>query len=241
MTSDQPDTPPEEGITSLKEAVRPSLGTRLRAYLLTGTVIGAPIMITLYLTSALIGFLDHLVTRWIPDRYNPETYLPFSVPGFGILIMLIGLVLLGAAAANLFGRGVINYGERLVHRVPIIRTVYNGLKQIIETIVSQSGGASLRQVGLVEYPRKGQWVVVFVTNDAPPEISARLGQDMVAVFRSTTPNAAHGFLMFVPRADVIMLDMRAEDAAKLVMSGGIAAPGVVAPPAAGNAPQAVRK
>lgn len=218
----------EDGAHSLKEVVKPELGTRLRAYFLTGAVIGAPLAITFYIAATLITFLDHLVTRWIPARYNPENYLPFSIPGFGILIMVLLLIGLGAAAANLFGRSVIAYGESLVHRVPVIRTVYNAIKQIIETIIVQSGGASLRQVGLVEYPRQGMWAVVFVTNDAPAEVSARLCEDMVTVFRPTTPNATHGFLMFVPRRDVILLDMRAEEAAKFILSAGLVRPEAVA-------------
>ena len=230
----------EDGGTSLKEVVKPDLATRLRAYLLTGAVVGAPIAITFYIASSLINFLDHLVTRWIPHSYNPETYLPFSVPGFGILIMLVLLIGLGAATANLFGRSVIAYGESLLHRVPIVRTVYNAVKQIIHTIIAQSG-ASFRQVGLIEYPRKGLWALVFVPNEAPDEVNARLGEDMVTVFRPTTPNATHGFVMFIPRRDLILLDMSAEDAAKLILSAGLVRPGdgqvaEAADPAAGTGP-----
>ncbi|MGE0847639.1 MAG: DUF502 domain-containing protein [Flavobacteriaceae bacterium] len=199
--------------------------TRVRNYFLTGLVIAAPLSITIYLTWTFINWVDAWVKPVIPLRYLPETYLPFSIPGIGLVVAIVFLIVLGAATANLFGRTIVSYGELLLGQMPLVRTVYRGLKQIFETVLSQSS-TSFQKVGLIEYPRKGLWAIVFVSTETRGEITERSqtpGQ-MMSVFLPTTPNPTSGFLLFVPTEDIILLDMTVEEGAKLVISAGLVVP-----------------
>jgi len=195
----------------------------VRSSFLTGLVIAAPIWITIYVTLAFISFIDDFVTPLIPAQYNPETYLPFSIPGLGVVIVFVLLTLLGALTANLFGRSIINFGEKLVDRMPVVRNIYNALKQIFETVVSQSE-SSFQEVGLIEYPRKGLYAICFITTSTGGEIQSRIDEDSVSVFLPTTPNPTSGFLLFVPRNAIQLLDMTVEEGAKLVISAGLVEP-----------------
>ncbi len=196
---------------------------KIRTYFLTGLVVAAPIAITVYLTLAFIGFVDKLVVRLIPDAFQSWTQVPFTIPGLGVVIMFIALVLLGAFTANVAGRWLIGLGERIVARMPVVRNVYHGLKQIFETVLAQSD-QSFKQVALIEYPRPGVWALAFVTGSAKGEIQARNSEQLMSLFLPTTPNPTSGFLLFVPRKDVTILDMSVEEAAKLIISGGLVAP-----------------
>jgi len=207
------------------------IGARLRNYFLTGLVIAAPLSITVYITWGFINIVDEWIKPWVPDIYNPETYLPFDVPGVGLVFVLVGLTILGALAANLFGRTLVDMGEQLLGRMPVVRNLYSALKQIFETVISQSN-TSFREVGLIEYPRKGLYAIVFVSTDAKGEILYRLDEgdedEIISVFLPTTPNPTSGFLLFLPRKDMISLDMSVEEAAKLVISAGLVTPEYVA-------------
>ena len=200
-----------------------SVAARLRTYLLTGILVTAPIGITIYLAWAFIDFVDTTVTPLIPAQYQPERYLKFSVPGLGILIVTIGLILVGFLTASYLGRALIGMGERLVDRMPVVRTVYSALKQILETVIKQSSNA-FRQCVLVEYPRKGLWVVAFVTAETSGEIRRLLDQELISVFVPTTPNPTSGFIIFAPKEDLIYLDMSIEEGMKLVVSAGMVSP-----------------
>lgn len=216
-------------------AERPGLFTRLRNYFLTGIIVTAPISLTIYLAWELIGWIDHQVTPLLPAKYNPETYLPFSLPGLGLVMMVVFLTFIGFITANIFGRTLIGLGERLVNRMPVVRTVYNALKQILETVL-QSSSQSFRQVVMVEYPRRDIWALAFVTADTEGEVERKLGDELINIFVPTTPNPTSGFLLVVPKRDVIYLDMSVEDAAKFIISAGVIVPpdsgvaGAVAPP-----------
>jgi len=207
----------------VERAQRPSLLARLRAYFLTGVIVTAPISITIFLVWQFVSFVDSQVGGLIPERYNPETYLPFSLPGLGLLVMLAFLTLVGMLTAGLAGRTLVRLGERLLSRMPIVRSVYGTLKQIFETVLAQSS-RSFREVVLIEYPRRGIGAIGFVTGPTRGEVQARADEELVNVFLPTTPNPTSGFLLFVPRKDVIPLDMTIEDGIKLVISGGIVAP-----------------
>lgn len=202
-----------------------SFGTRLRNYFLTGLIIVGPVGITLYIVWWFITLIDGWVKPLIPEQYLPDSILPFSVPGLGLIIAVTALILIGAFTANLFGRTLVNYGERLVNQMPIVRSVYRAIKQIFETILSQSS-ASFQNVGLIEYPRKGLYAVVFISTATKGEIRTKAGDhdELFSVFLPTTPNPTSGFLLFVPRADVTVLDMSVEDGAKLVISAGLVVP-----------------
>lgn len=200
--------------------------TRLRNYFLTGLVIAAPISITVYLTWAFISFVDKHVKPLIPDLYNPDNYLPFSLPGVGLIVAIAALTMLGFLTANYLGRTIIATGERMLSRMPLIRNLYSGLKQIFETVLSQQQ-KSFQQAALIEYPRKGLYAVVFIATEAQGEIKAKLEEDsdeIISVFLPTTPNPTSGFLLFVKESDVTLLDMSVEEAAKLVISAGLVTP-----------------
>lgn len=197
---------------------------RLRAYFLTGLVVAAPISITIYLTWVFVTFFDVWLKPLVPAIYNPDTYLPFSVPGVGLVFAFIALTFLGALTANLFGRTIVAYGEQLFNSMPVVRNVYRALKQIFETALSQSS-SSFQDVGLIEYPRKGLYAIVFISTETEGEITDLTGHsEMLSVFLPTTPNPTSGYLLFVPREDVKLLDMTVEDGAKLVISAGLVSP-----------------
>jgi len=202
---------------------RPSFMTRIRNYFLTGMVVAAPIGLTIWITRWFIDLIDFWFTPLLPRQYHPDAYLPFDIPGVGLVIAFVVLTLLGALTANIFGRTVLNFGERIVARMPVIRSIYGALKQIFETVISQSN-ASFREVGLIEYPRKGIYCIVFITTQTSGEIVHRAGQDLVSVFLPTTPNPTSGFLLFVPKEDVHVLDMTVEEGAKLIISAGLVEP-----------------
>jgi uncharacterized membrane protein len=212
---------------------KPPLLQRLRSDFLTGLVVVLPMFLTVYLLWWAIGFVDARIVPLIPKAYNPENIFGRNIFGLGVLVFLVFTTLVGALTKGFFGRQIIQLGERMVERTPVVRSIYNGLKQIVETVLSQRG-TSFQKACLVEYPRKGLWAVAFVATDTRGEIPAKVGEpDMVSVFLPTTPNPTAGFLLFVPRRDVIPLDMTLEEAAKLVVSAGL-----VMPPAAVPAPDA---
>jgi len=213
----------QHNIPSDPVPVKRGILARLRTYLLTGIVVSAPVAITIYLTYIFVVAVDRRVTPLIPPQYHPETYLPFSIPGLGVLIVILFLILLGMAAANFFGRQLISLGERIVDRMPVVRTIYGTLKQIFETVASQSS-MSFREVVMVEYPRKGIWAIAFVTAPTKGEIADKHERDMVNLFLPTTPNPTSGFLLFVPREDCVFLDMSVEEGVKYVISAGLVTP-----------------
>ena len=197
---------------------------RLRGDFLTGLVVVLPMFLTVYLVWWAIGFVDARVVPLIPGRYNPENVFGRNIFGLGLIVFLAFTTLVGALTKGFVGRQILLFGERLVERTPIVRSIYNGLKQIFETLFSQSNTA-FQQACLVEYPRKGLWAVAFVATTTRGEIPGKVGEpDLVSVFLPTTPNPTSGFLLFVPRRDMIPLDMTIEDAAKLVISAGLVAP-----------------
>jgi len=199
-------------------------GRRLRNYFLTGLIIVAPLAITAYLTWTFIGWVDSWVKPYIPQIYNPDHYLPFAVPGFGLVTALFLITMIGFLTANLVGRSILGFGESLLDRMPLVRSLYKGLKQIFQTVLAEQSG-SFKQAALIEYPRRGLWSIVFIATDTKGEVNERLPEnESISVFLPTTPNPTSGFLLFVPRKDVIILDMSVEEAAKMVISAGLVSP-----------------
>ncbi len=182
--------------------------------------------ITFLITWSFVRWVDAWVKPFIPHRYNPDTYLSFPLPGIGLIVALVGLTILGFLTANIFGRTLLSFGEQMLNRMPLVRNLYKALKQIFETVLSERG-RSFQQAGLIEYPRRGIWSIVFISTQAKGEVAHRLSHDedtFISVFLPTTPNPTSGFLLYVPSRDVMMLDMSVEDAAKLVISAGLIAP-----------------
>jgi uncharacterized membrane protein len=202
----------------------PGFWHSVRANFLTGLVVVVPIVLTLYLTWAFITFVDEKVVPLVPAPYNPRTYIDADIPGFGLVIFLLFTTIVGYFAKRVFGKQLIKIGESVVGRMPVVRSIYKALKQIAETVLSQTK-SSFRQACLIEYPRRGIWAIAFIATDTRGEIvDKRGGEEMVSVFLPTTPNPTSGFLLFVPKTDVILLDMTIEEAAKLVISAGLVVP-----------------
>jgi uncharacterized membrane protein len=219
-------SPPDPRLVIQPDLLSPSFGTRLRRYFLTGLVIAAPLAITASVTWWFVNFVDGLVKPLIPTAYWPDSYLPYPVPGFGLIIGLIGLTLLGFLTANLVGRSLINAGEAILDRMPVVRGLYKGVKQVFETIFSQSG-TSFRKVGMVQFPQPGMWSIVFIAQEAAPEIAGKLpdGNEQIGVFLPCTPNPTTGFFFYLPRREVVELTISIEEGAKLIMSAGLIQPG----------------
>jgi uncharacterized membrane protein len=203
---------------------RTTLLSRLRRYFFTGLVITAPAAITIWATLWIVGSFDGLVKPWLPAVYNPDTYLPIKIPGFGLVFALAVITVVGALAANLVGRTLIGLWDKLLNRTPVVRSIYKGSKQIFETIFSEKG-ASFRNVCLVEWPRKDAWSIAFVSREVDGGlIGLKAGRAMYAIYVSTTPNPTSGYVFFVDQKDVKILDMSVEDGLKLVISMGLVFP-----------------
>lgn len=208
---------------------------RLRAYFLAGILVTMPLTVTFLVAWWFIGVVDHHIVPLIPAGWNPDHYLKETVgfeiglPGLGLIVLLVGITLIGALTAGFVGRFIVRTGERALARMPVIRSVHGAIKQILETVLQQQSNA-FRQAVLVEYPRRGIWAVGFVTGDTEGEVQNLTLEDVVNVFLPTTPNPTSGFLLFVPRKDLVFLDMNVEDAVKMVISGGIVTPPDGRPP-----------
>jgi uncharacterized membrane protein len=212
-------------------AFQMSLGARLRTYFFAGILITAPVSLTIYLAWLFIRFVDEQVFSVIPQEYNPETYLPFSIPGIGLLLALVFLTLIGALTAGILGRAINHLFENVLNRLPVIRSLYGAIKQIMETVLANKSSA-FRECVLIEYPRKGVWTLGFITGTTKGEVQEKTAgataEEVINVFVPTTPNPTSGFLLFVPAQDIIRLKMPIEDGLKLVVSGGIVTPAIEA-------------
>lgn len=211
---------------------RRGLFARLRANFITGLVVISPIGLTLWLIWTVTGWIDGWVLPFVPAPYQPDALIrdvfgvdaPINVRGVGVIFFLLFTVFVGWIAKGIMGRSLIRWGENLVDRMPVVRSVYNGVKQVAETVFNQAD-SKFDKACLIEYPRKGIWGVGFVATHAKGEILARIPEDEVmTVFIPTTPNPTSGFLLYVPKRDVIFLDMSVEDAAKLIISAGLVNP-----------------
>ncbi|PVA11572.1 hypothetical protein DC366_00970 [Pelagivirga sediminicola] len=209
---------------------RTGIFARLRARFLTGLVVIAPVALTIWLIWTLIGWVDALVLPLIPYDLTPAHYIGINLRGVGVVVFLVFTILVGSVAKGLIGRTLIRFGESIVDRMPVVRSIYSGVKQIAETIFAQTE-RSFETACLIQYPRKGIWAIGFISTTAKGEISqkAETGGALLSVFLPTTPNPTSGFLLFLPREDVIELDMTVEDAAKLVISAGLVYPQQVKP------------
>lgn len=227
---------------------RSSFFTGLRSNFLTGLVVIAPIGLTIWLIWAVVGWIDGFVLPLIPDGYTPDVLLrrllgpwvrdmlgmegpidpaftPRTIRGVGVIIFLIFTILVGWIAKGFIGRSLLRWAESLVESIPVIRSIYGGVKQIAETVFNQTD-TSFDKACLIEYPRRGIWAIGFISTDTRGEIAAKTPADQhfISVFVPTTPNPTSGFLLFVPKKDVIVLDMSVEDAAKLIISAGLVYP-----------------
>jgi uncharacterized membrane protein len=222
------DVPPPEPAPDITSH---GIMARFRNYFLTGLVVAGPVAITLYLTWWFVTWVDGLVRPFVPVAYRPETYLPFGLPGSGLIVAVVALTLLGFLTANLIGRTLVDLGENLLGRIPAVRAIYRGLKQVFETLFSGQG-SSFRRVGLVEFPSPGMWSIVLISQAPSADVANSLpGQeDHISVFLPCAPNPTTGFFFYVPKSKIIEVDMSTEDAATLIMSCGVVQPGANSDP-----------
>ena len=204
---------------------RPGLLSRLRASFLTGIVVIAPVWLTIWLIWSVVGWIDSAVLPLIPQRFQPSEYVGINLRGVGVVFFLIFTILVGWIAKGILGRSLIHFAESVVNRMPVVRSVYSGIKQISETVFAQTE-RSFEKACLIQYPRRGIWAIGFVSTTARGEVSERAetSGELLSIFVPTTPNPTSGFLLFFPAEDVILLDMSIEDAAKLVISAGLVYP-----------------
>ncbi len=218
---------PHDELAADMEAVTASqtgMAGRLRNYFLTGLVVAGPVLVTAWLTWSFVTWVDSAVRPFIPPVYRPETYLPWPIPGTGLVVAVFALTLLGFLTANLVGRTLVGWGESLLTRMPIVRPLYRTTKQIFETLFSKSG-SSFRKVALVEFPAPDMWSLVFISQQPGKDIAERLpDEDSVSVFLPCTPNPTTGFFFFVPRKNLIEIDISVEAAMSLVISAGMVQP-----------------
>lgn len=231
MSNDPPPGEPRSGEDAPGDGQAHKRGpiARLRNYFLTGIAVTAPIAITLWILIGIIRLIDDTVVPLLPAVYNPATYIEIyfgkevNIPGFGLVVVILGLTLIGFFAAGFFGRLVMRTGERVVNRMPVVRSVYGALKQVFETVL-ESSSRSFREVVLVEYPRRGIWAIAFVTSATEGEVQNTIADEVTNIFLPTTPNPTSGFLLFVPRKELVSLNMSVEEGIKMVISAGIVTP-----------------
>ena len=199
------------------------LGAKIRAYFFTGILVTAPVAMTFYLAYKLIAWVDTLVNKMLPPKFLPDTYLPFTVPGLGFIILIGLLILIGMFATGFLGKFFLKLGEWIVYKLPFISSVYSLIKQVFSTFLSNKNNA-FNKVVMLEYPRKGLWILGLVSTETEGEMKDKLSSPMLNVFIPTTPNPTSGFLIFVPKSEVIEMDISVEDAIKFIISGGIVNP-----------------
>ena len=195
---------------------------KLRKYIITGLLIWVPLGITIFVIKLLVGLMDQTLVL-LPPAWRPEAVFGFNIPGLGIVISAMIVFITGFILTNLAGKQLINLWENFLDRIPLVRSIYSAVKQVMQTILS-SDNNTFNEVLLIEYPRKGVWTIGFKTSDSPESFDAVTNQDLITVFVPTTPNPTSGFILFVPKPDVIKMDIDVEDALKMVMSLGVVTP-----------------
>ncbi len=198
------------------------LRTSLKNYFLTGLLVILPIFITVYVILSLIRAMDAIL-KYIPAKYLPETYLQIHIPGLGLILVVILVFVVGLLTRNFIGRKIVQLGENIVDRIPLVRVLYTGVKQLLEPLFLQKTNA-FKRVALIEYPRRGVHVIGFVTGESKGEVQSKTSKDMMNIFVPTTPNPTSGFYILIPEDEVVYLNMSVEDAFKLIISGGIVSP-----------------
>lgn len=197
----------------------------VKGVFLTGIAAIIPIGVTIYILYLIIGMMNNLV-KFIPPRFHPDHFLPFHLPGLGVITTFILIFTVGLVTKSYLGTKLVTFGEKMVSKIPLVRGIYNALKQFVDAVFSDRG-QSFKKAVLIEYPRKGLYSIAFVTGVSRGEVQVKTAQRCVNVFVPTTPNPTSGFYIMVPEGDMIPLDMTVEEAFTLVISGGIVSPGDV--------------
>jgi len=194
----------------------------MKKYLIAGLLVWMPLGITFLVVRAVVGFLDRILLL-LPQAYQPDNLIGFHIPGFGVVLAVVMVLATGMIVANLLGRRIVAAWESLLARIPVVRNLYAGIKQILEAVLA-ADGKSFRKVLLVEYPRKGVWSLAFMTSDDLGEVQEKTEADVISVFIPTTPNPTSGFVLMVPKNEVIEMDMTVEEGLKMIISMGVVVP-----------------
>ena len=194
----------------------------MKKYLITGLLIWVPLIITVWVLSFLVGTLDQTL-RLLPDAWQPRAWLGFNIPGLGVLLTLVVVLLTGMLGANIIGQRLVKVWEALLNRIPVVKSLYSSVKQVSDTLFSTSGQA-FRKALLVQYPRPGSWTIAFLTGQPGGDVANHLTGEYVSVYVPTTPNPTSGFFLMMPKADVIELDMDVDEALKYIISMGVVPP-----------------
>tara|TARA_E500000178_G_scaffold340998_1_gene384395 strand:- start:5409 stop:6068 length:660 start_codon:yes stop_codon:yes gene_type:complete len=200
------------------------IALKIRSYFFTGIVVTAPVVITVWIVVSLVNIFDKIVTPFIPNTFNPNNYLPTEVPGLGLIVLITFLVFIGFLTANIFGKWIVKKAEIVIQNIPFIKVFYKSIKQILETVLDERQSKSFRKVVMIEYPRKGLWIIGFTTGPCSGDIKKKNRQKLVNVFVPTTPNPTSGFLLMVPEKELKYLDVKVDDAIKTIVSAGIIPP-----------------
>lgn len=214
---------PGEMIPDMGKPKQLGLFAWLRGRFFAGMVIAAPLAATFFILQFLITFIDNRVKPLLPPLLQPETYTNYAIPGFGVLVLVVALTVLGAITANLVGRSLLAATDRIFSRIPIVRNVYAAIKQLTE-VLANNQQASFDRCVMIEYPKRGSWCIGFVSSNAKGEIGAKIGGSKIGVFVPTTPNPTSGFLIYVEEEEVVALDMTVEEGAKMILTAGLVVP-----------------
>ncbi len=233
--TDTPDTPSpvQDSPSPPRRKHRFNLMIRLRNYFIAGILVTAPVSITMFIAWKFINFVDNQfapLIPYIPPEYNPQNW---GVHGFGIIVVVVGLTLIGMLTAGFVGRLLNRLYDLILRRMPVLSSIYSAVKQIFETVFSQKNNA-FREVALIEYPRRDAWTLAFVTATTSGEVREHFDEDMVSVYVPTTPNPTSGFMLFLPRKDVQILEMTVDEGLKMILSTGLLTPEYPKPPSSGS-------
>lgn len=208
----------------MAKEIKSKFGNRVKNYLLTGVIVTAPVAITVYMSYHLVVWINNVTSHLIPQQWKIGNFVPYAVPGLGLVLLIAALMLVGMLTTGYVGKFFVKLWERIIRKMPVVSSFYSLMKQIFETFLSQKS-RSFSEVVLVQYPRKDLWTIAFVSKDETGgEVADKVGQKMLSIYVPTTPNPTSGFLIFVPENDVIKLDMSVEDGIKYVLSCGIVTP-----------------
>ena len=208
----------------MAKEIKSKFWNRVKNYLLTGVIVTAPVAITVYMSYHLVVWINSVTSHLIPQQWKIGNFVPYAVPGLGLVLLITALMLVGMLTTGYVGKFFVKLWERIIRKMPVVSSFYSLMKQIFETFLSQKS-RSFSEVVLVQYPRKDLWTIAFVSKDETGgEVADKVGQKMLSIYVPTTPNPTSGFLIFVPENDVIKLDMSVEDGIKYVLSCGIVTP-----------------
>jgi uncharacterized membrane protein len=195
----------------------------MKKILITGLLIWIPLAITIWVLALIVNSMDQTL-QWLPEHYQPQALFGHQIPGLGLLLTVLVVFVTGALASNILGRRLLRFWESVLGRIPVVKTIYSGVKQVSDTLFAP-GGQAFSKALLVQYPREGSWTIAFLTGRPGGDVANHLHGDYVSVYLPTTPNPTSGFFLMMPRADVIELDMSVDDALKYVISMGVVPPG----------------